>query len=1110
MAPITTTARSARILTLPPPAQPTLPQLQVHSQFSRRFGASTVTALVQAACDAQVPALALTDRNAMQGVLPFLRACRDAGLPPIIGAEVDDPQDARRRAVCWARSRQGFAALSALVSRRCLTPETFDLATECARLDPTEIWAGTPHLELLLTVAQHRPATGWVALLIPGSRPEAAATPALVLGLAQRLGLLVALTSDAVAARPGDLPAHRLLRRIAARYSDWRPEEYGLTGTRDTVIWDRATAVHWAGRYPEAARGARQVMEATAGRVDLTRQGWVMPPWPAPEGSDAATELTARARAGMRRRYGPFPPPAIPRRLAYELQVIGEHGYPAYFHVATDLVEQAHRWGLVTLGRGSVANSLVAYCLGLTEVDPMQHDLYFERFLNPARKSPPDIDIDFSWRARDRMLDYLFATYGADQAAMVGCVHTLHARGAYRETALALGLHPDQIALSKRLPHTRRPALQTLKERYPEVAHVPLEDAPVAEALQLAEALVGVPLSAGMHPCGIVLAPRPLTAYGPLDRCHKGYQMTHFDMFGVEEMGLVKLDVLATRGLGTVDTVRAVLRERGEPDPLEAPFAQYAGHPAARRLLRQGQSLGCFYTESPAMLSLNRKIRCASYEHLIATSSVIRPGVAESGMMDEYIGRHLGQKPIAHLHPLLGELLRETHGVMVYQEDVLKVAHHFGGMTLAEADLLRRAMSGKERSPIAMAPVEARFLAAATSRGIPQAHAAEVWRQIASFAGYAFCKAHSAAFARLSMQTCRLKAEATAPFMAAVLSNEGGYYAPHVYLEEARRWGLRISGPDVNGSQAEYWGYGTLLRVGLMAIRNLQHDSIARILTARAGRPFSDMVDFLHRTRTGPGGLDPSQVELLIVAGACDSLAPTRPEQLRLLLTHVKQCQALRERITLPLFPDRAETADNAPGASHRRDWSQDDKYARQLELLGLLPAMHPLTWLGPRLPPLAEGPPLIAARDLARYRGQRVRLRGLGVTRKLVTTRNGRDRMAFLSLEDPTAIAEVTLFPAAYRRCAAALQGWGPYVVTGVVDAQFGVASLTAQQVERVEVPASVQLPQGVTERFGEFGASGIIPGQGTAVIPGRAGRQAPPVAAPVAPSEGIRRQQA
>lgn len=1032
-----------------------LPQLHVHSHFSLRLGASSVNALVQAAVDAGCPALALTDRNACYGLLPFLKACREAQLPAIIGVELDDPGQATRRAVCWVRTYQGYRTLCAAITRRCVMPETFDLVTELAAFDPEDLWAGTGDLTLLTQVAALKGARGWFALLYPDSRRDVHAPPDLLQGWARKLGLPVALVSDALMARPADLRTHRVVRKIATRYSSsWTPGEEALVATEDTVIWDRQASARWSARYPEAARGAIRIGEACADRVDPFQRQWVMPPVHLSPGTTAEEALWERAHHGCRRLFKGAPSEDVTQRLKRELKVICEKGYASYFLVTCELVDQAEEWGVVTLGRGSVADSLVAYCCGLTQVDPMAHDLYFERFLNPDRPDPPDIDLDFSWRVRDRMLQFLFDRYPAGHVAMVGCHHTLRARGAYREAALALGLHPSRVGLSKRLPYASAVHLPKLLEHYPEVSDLPLEEPAVIEALEVGQALAGTPIATGMHPCGIVIAPRPLTHWTPLERCAKGYLNTQFEMYAVEEAGLIKIDVLATRGLGTVDTVRATLQARGGYDPLAEDFDAYAGHPAARRLLRQGRTIGCFYTESPAMLQLNRKTQCSDYRTLIATSSVIRPGVAESGMMDQYIERHLDPRKIEYQHPMMKELLEETHGIMIYQEDVMKVAHFLAGMTLAEADSLRRSMGFKRRDTLGPDVIEQRFMEGCRRQQVSPAAADEIWRQISSFASFAFCKAHSAAFARLSMQTCRLKAEYPAEFLAAVLSNQGGYYPAYVYVEEARRWGLAIHGPDVNGSQEEYWGYGCTLRVGFMAIKGLETESIATILAARNGIPFWSFPDFLERTRTGASGLHPTQVLLLIDAGACDSLGGTRADFFVTLLNHVARVRAQRDRTTLPLFPNH----ELVPELKGGRDRSQAERYVMVMDLLGFLPHCHPLAWLRPSLSWSQAGPPLVAVRDLPQHLGRRVRVLGLGVTRKVSTTRKNNERMAFLSLDEETGTAEVTFFPRVYAQTARYLNGWGPYVVTGLVDERHGVINLNAEALERATV--SVALP--------------------------------------------------
>ncbi|HYE79686.1 MAG TPA: DNA polymerase III subunit alpha [bacterium] len=1049
---------AARILTISGAdlETPALPPLQVSSFYSLHLGISSITTLVQAAVDVGCPALALTDRNAMYGIVPFLQACREADLPAIVGVTLDDPRDATRRATCWARSRVGYATLAAITTRRCLEPEHFDLVAELAALDPAEAWAGTGHLALLVQVACRRSPEGWVALLHPDGRPLHAPADQLQ-GMARRYGLTSALTSDVLMARPGDLRTFEIQRRIAGRYhGSWIPGEEALIATPDTAIWDRAAQRRWASRYREAAWGAREVAERCAGQVDLRRTGWVMPPCVLPAGVSPEAALHCRAEEGSRRRYSGQVPPSVAKRLGKELTTICQLGYAAYVLAACELVDQAREWGAVCLGRGSVADSLVAYCCGLTEVDPMAHDLYFERFLNEARQDPPDIDIDFSWRVRDRMLQFLFQRHPVGQVAMVGCHHKLHARGAYREAALALGVNPRRLELFRRLPDASAHHLPRVREHFPEVQDFPLDDPDVAEALEVGQALAGIPIATGMHPCGIVLAPRPLPHWTPLERTGKGYLTTQFEMTALESCGLLKLDVLSTRGLGTVDTVRATLRARGARDPLAENFQEYATHPSVQRLLRLGQTVGCFNTESPAMLNLNRQVRCSSYSTLIATSSAIRPGVAESGMMDQYAERHTGEATITHLHPRMAELLHETHGVMLYQEDVLKIAHHVAGLSLGEADALRDAMTRRGHSAGTMDALRQRFLDGCARRGMGAEAATEVWRQIAAFAGFAFCKAHSAALARLSMQTCRLKVDYPAEFLAAVLSNGGGYYIPHLYIEEARRWGLSISGPDVNGSQEEYWGYGTALRVGLMAIKGLHVESIATLLAARQGVPFQSFPEFLCRTGVGAGGLDPSQALLLIEAGACGSFGDTPADQRFMLLAHLKRARAQRDRGTLPLFPAEEPVPTVSGGASG----DVNRRTATLIDLLGFLPSRHPLGWLRGSLSWSPSGLPLVQVRDLPRYVGQPVRVLGLAVTRKITETRAKGERMAFLGLDDETGTCEVTWFPGAYRRHARKLDGWGPFVVTGEVTARRGVVSLTATAVERATVAAGIILP--------------------------------------------------
>jgi DNA polymerase III alpha subunit len=509
----------------------------------------------------------------------------------------------------------------------------------------------------------------------------------------------------------------------------------------------------------------------------------------------------------------------------------------------------------------------------------------------------------------------------------------------------------------------------------------------------------------------------------------------------MEDLGLIKIDLLSQRSLGVLaDAVAAVEKRTGKRLPVDDGHS-VLGDSETRRLIREGRTMGCFYIESPAMRSLLRKLRTDTFQDLTAASSVIRPGVAESGMMQEYIRRHLeARAPSAsspplewHLHPELEEVLHETHGVMIYQEDVLRVAHVLAGMSLGEADSLRRSMSGKMRSAEAMALVRDRFLAGCAGKKVPPAVAGEVWRQMESFAGYAFCKAHSASYALLSFQVSWLKAHYPAEFMAAVISNGGGFYSAAAYLSEARRLGLKILLPDVNKSARSSTGVSRELRLGLDSVGGIRSSAINSLLESRRREgPFTSLSDLLMRT-----SLKRNEVETLIRCGSCDGFELTRPEMLWRLA-----CREEGTRKT-DLFPCAGGLADLVPRLP---EYSLEERCRIEEEIFGFSVSRHPLELLPPRL---FRG--VTRARDMAEYVGRRVRMLGRAIACKRVPVKKkeSREWMKFLSLEDLTGTFEATLFPKCYRRYAEHTLTAGPYLLSGRVEEDHGVCSLTVDRLE-------------------------------------------------------------
>ena len=569
---------------------------------------------------------------------------------------------------------------------------------------------------------------------------------------------------------------------------------------------------------------------------------------------------------GMVYRYGKNNSEAK-KRIGHELEIIDRLGFSAYFLITWDIVRYSMARGFYHVGRGSGANSVVAYCLKITNVDPIDLNLYFERFINPKRSSPPDFDIDYSWKERDDVIDYIFKRYGYGHTALLGTMSTFRGKSIVRELGKVHGLPKEEIdALIE------NPSSETSRNE--------ITGTIFSTGLKIAD----FPNMRSIHAGGILISEEPITCYTALDMPPKGFPTTQWDMYTAEEIGFEKLDILSQRGIGHIkESTEIILRNRGIDVDVHA-VQRFKKDEMVKEYLRIGETKGCFYIESPAMRGLLKKLRCDTYTTLVAASSVIRPGVARSGMMKEYIYRFHNPDKFEYIHPVMKEQLEETFGVMVYQEDVLKVCHHFAGLDLADADTLRRAMSGKYRSKQEMQRIVDRFFSNCREKGYSDEVTKEVWRQIESFAGYSFSKAHSASYAVESFQSLWLKAHYPLEFMVAVINNFGGFYRTWVYVHEAKRSGATVQLPCVNKSNYKTTIYGTDIYLGFIHIMSIEYKLAQSIEMIRnEGGPFTDLSDFVARVSPGL-----EQLILLIKAGAlrftgkkkvCSSMGSTHDDK---------------------------------------------------------------------------------------------------------------------------------------------------------------------------------------------------------------------------------------
>ncbi len=1018
-------------------------------------------ALVDEAAALGHTALALTDRDSVAGSVEFLDACAARGVRGIVGAEIT-PGVGKHTAshaggppastLLLAQDDAGFATVCRVVTARNLDAD-FDLVRALDDGAPGAfVLCGDPDVAARL---RERVPRDRLFLALPPAGSSRALRDA-----ARALDLPLAAIATATFLRDADSAAHRILRAAALGVTEEElaPSDLAPSTERLAPPPVLTAAFH---EFPDAVAAAARIGAACTFTLPSGRP--IFPNAPLPAGADALEHLRASCVDGLRRLSADTP--AAHARLTRELEVIAKLGFVSYFVIVGDIVRAARARAIPTVGRGSGASSIVAYALGITNVNPIEYDLVFERFLHEKRADCPDLDIDLCWRGRDEVIEHVYQTYGRDRVAMISTHVLFHPRSAFREAARAAGLPPKRIdSLSKLLPSTwetapfGRPSADgprftpdTLAARLARdsAAHrIFTSDAQLTAILDRAQPLLGIPRHFGIHSGGIVIADRPLTAYTALTRAAKGIVVTQHEMRSIEKIGLVKIDLLGNRALSVLrDTVELVRRTRRIRIDLEATPDP---SPVAAPLLAAGDALGVFQIESPGMRNLLRQLRPRDLDGVIAALSLIRPGPAGSGMKDLYVLRARGLAPHVPGDPRMDRVLRGNHGILLYEEDVMRVVALVAGVPMDDADGVRRAI-GKARTPEEWRALERWFVARAVQNGFAPDAARAIWADLARFGAYAFCKAHASGYGVLAHRMAHLKALYPAEFAVAFLNNGAGMYPSRVHVEDARRRGVEIRGPCVARSGAEFSverGEGRAaaqdggssnafaIRVGLATIAGLSSTAIDSILAARAERRFSSLEDLLRRT-----SLSRPEAEALVLSGACDVFGENRPRLLWRLLA-----SAGAERAHRDSDPGAALFSMEAHRTPRAAPLVPDYDSARRMEiertLLGFPIEAHPLA---ARLPALRRAG-IVLARDLARHAGRRVTVAGLASARRRVDTKS-EEPMMFLTLEDPTGLVECTIFPAAYRRAAFLARRGGALQATGRVEDHAGAVTVTVDR---------------------------------------------------------------
>lgn len=967
--------------------------LNCHSYYSLRYGTLPIDRLVEEAAKQGIHAMALTDINNSTGVVDFVKACSQKNIKPLAGIEFRDND--RLLYIGLARNNEGFRELNEFLSRH--NEEGISLPPVAPPFK--QAYVIYPFSGKYPRRLRENERIG----IRPSDLNRLISSPFI-----HNQSSLVALYPVTFGGRE-EYMLHRNLRAIDHNTLLSKLAPGQVAGSDEYFI-----PPDWLRIIYEQYREILQNTEALVYDCYIAFGFSTVKNKQTFTGSryDDKLLLEKLAMEGLRYRYGSNAEAL--RRVKHELEIIDRLGFSSYFLITWDIIRYSMNRGFYHVGRGSGANSIVAYCLKITNVDPIELDLYFERFINPKRTSPPDFDIDYSWKERDEVLDYIFKRYGKRHTSLIGTISTFRGRSIFRELGKVYGLPREEI------------------DHLVDYPDDPMNRNEITgQIMQVGYQIMDFPNLRSIHAGGVLISEEPITCYTALDMPPKGFPTTQWDMYVAEDLGYEKLDILSQRGIGHIRECADIVRENQQVTLDVHDVKRFKTDAAVLERLQNGEAIGCFYIESPAMRGLLKKLHCNSYISLVAASSIIRPGVARSGMMKEYIKRFHNPDGFSYLHPVMEEQLKETYGVMVYQEDVIKVCHHFAGLDLADADVLRRAMSGKFRSKAEFQRIVDKFFSNCREFGYPDELTREVWRQIESFAGYSFSKAHSASYAVESFQSLYLKTYYPHEFMVAVINNFGGFYHSWVYVNEARRCGCTIHMPCVNESRNSTSIQGSNVYLGFVHVKDIEGGLVSALEEERGrGGKFRSLEDFIGRVRVT---LD--QLLILIRIDAFRFTGKSKKELFweahMLLGKSDKPCERVlfgmpRKDFVLPQLEKSLI----------------EDAYD-EIEMIGFPVSMSSFDMLQTRF----RGE--IMARNLYSHVGKKVRMVGDLVTIKNVHTVKGEWMHFGCFLDAEGEFFDTVNFPNSLKKYP--FRGYGIYLVLGEVTEEFGFPSITVEKMARL-----------------------------------------------------------
>lgn len=1036
---------------------PEFVHLHTHSDYSLLDGACSISQLVEQAHRLNMPALALTDHGNLFGAVEFYQKANRRGIRPIIGCEIylapqsrfkkrkSKGEDVAFHLTLLCKNKQGYQNLMELVSKGFTEGFYYHPRVDKKLLSELKegliVLSGCLKGEIPSLILQNKgekayEVSSWfkevfrddfyLEIQNTGLEEQKLINPVLK-KLSEELSIPLVATNDVHYLHREDSKAQEVL--LCIQTGKTLEDSNRLRFSSSEFYFRSSEEMNRVfNDYQEALSTPREIIKKC--QLVLEQGKVYLPSYRPPSGYNLKDYLRYLCQEGLKKRYS-SPSQKVLDRLNYELNIIFKMGYASYFLIVWDFINYAKKKGiLIGPGRGSVTGSLVAYLLGITEIDPLQYGLLFERFLNPERKALPDIDIDIQDERRAEVIEYVKQKYGKDNVAQIITFGTMAARAAVRDVGRVLGIpysFVDKIA--KLIPPNRE--LRIAIEQSDEIKDILSKDERVKSLFEIAQRIEGLTRHASTHAAGVVIAPGPLTFYTPLYRTNKNEITTQYEMHSLEATGLLKMDFLGLKTLNVIkETLELIQEQKGKKINLrDIPL----NDPATYRLLSRGDTLGVFQVESRGMQDLLRRLKPEKFEDIIAALALYRPGPLQSGMVDDFINRKNGRSKVEYLHPKLKSILEETYGVILYQEQVMQIANELAGFTLGEADILRRAMGKK--IPKLMDEQREKFIQGAKARGVDLQVAEKIFQLMAHFSGYGFNKSHSAGYALISYQTAFLKANYPLEFMAALLTSEKDNTDKLIfYINECQRMGIEILPPDINQSGANFTVVGeNKIRFGLTAIKNVGESAISSIIKNRVEQgKFTSLFDFCQRVDLRV--VNKKVLESLVKCGAFDSLPGNRSQKLAAIDEAVEeagQLQREKEKGQLSLFGEVQKKEDKY-SFPPIKEVSRAVRLNWEKELLGVYLSGHPLDGYRRRVACYSTCPvsQLNKTKD-----GMLVKI--AGVINTITSKKDKRGKpMAFITLEDMNSEVEIIVFASVFEECSSYLKEGEVVAVEGKVDA--------------------------------------------------------------------------